>query len=54
MRAQDKKQVEKGISMSFSPREVARELNLPIDEVRAIYRKHNRPDAYNASGRLRG
>ena len=40
MRAQDKKNVERGIELGASPREVARELNVPLDEVRAIYRKY--------------
>ena len=40
MRSQDKKNVERGIGMGASPREVARELNVSLDEVRAIYRKY--------------
>ena len=40
MRAQDKKNVERGIQMGASPRDVARELNVPLDEVRAICRKY--------------
>ena len=40
MRAQDKKNVQRGIQMGASPPEVARELNVPLDEVRAIYRKY--------------
>ena len=40
MRAQDKKNVERGIQMGAPPREVARELNVPLDEVRAIHRKY--------------
>ena len=40
MRSQDKKKVEGGLQMGASPSEVARELNVPLDEVRAIYRKY--------------
>lgn len=39
MRAQDKSKVEKGWWMGASPKDVARELNLPLDEVYAIFRK---------------
>ena len=45
MRAQDKKKVERGIQMGASPHEVARELNLPMDEVLAIFRKYWRRQA---------
>ena len=54
MRAQDKANVIKGINMGASPQEIAAKLNVPIDEVRAIFRKQNRPDAYSASGTCRG
>ncbi len=50
MRSQEKANVIKGINMGASPQTVAAKLNVPIDEVRAIFRKHNRPDAYNANG----
>ena len=42
MRAQDKKNVEKGIELGASPHEIARQLNVPLDEVQAIYRKYCR------------
>ena len=40
MRAQDKKNVERGIQVGASPPQVAHELNLPLDEVLAIFRKY--------------
>lgn len=40
MRAQDKKNVERRIQLGASSREVARDLNVPLDEVRAIYWKY--------------
>ena len=41
MRAQDKRNVIAGINMGASPQAVAAELNVPVEEVRAIYRKVN-------------